>query len=297
NARFVGLAQRLSKIEFDMDRLDGKIDAVRAYAAKIDESFRNFKKKYRKYPKRKAAVSAATTIVGIFTLGVGSSFANVSQDTYESIFNGIVDFSDKNHVFSVIETSMQSTENGDNAELVANLQDEAAGSWVKKPLEDAIKNNVIKPEMVQIAAILQAAVLLDDCGAEDGSTIPEAEMVELENHSPPPPEIHGEIDATSPPDVCGKINATSPPDICGKIDATSTFYKLKKHLEIDPQTREIPIDDDFWDAFQVVFDFDFRDIEAESVMSVCRSHLNPNGSKVIKLPGWQRFIKMVNKAG
>ena len=207
---------RLSKLELRVDNISDRIDEVHAYAEGIDANLRKFKKQFRKHLNRKAAVSAISAVVGVFSFGVGAGIVSAIGDA--SIFNKITDFGDFKHVIKTIKTSTSAEGDGDD-DLAETFAKDRIEAWVEKPLEDAVKEDRIPRNLIQIAAVGQTAYLFSQ-----------------QEDTPPPPK----------PDAPQVLPPSAP-----KKDAASTFAELKNLLELDESVKKITINDDFWLEFQI----------------------------------------------
>mmetsp|Transcript_25775 Transcript_25775/g.83515 ORF Transcript_25775/g.83515 Transcript_25775/m.83515 type:complete len:320 (-) Transcript_25775:523-1482(-) len=245
-----------------------RIGEVRAYAKEIDGLLRKFKKQYRKQLKRKAAASTISTIIGVVTMGTASGRVTAIEDVSRSIFNKIVDFGDVKHVLKAVETSSNSDAGQDTLALAGGKLEE----WVDKPLEDAVKDEKIPQNLVQVAALVQTCVLLEQA-AED-SEPDGVSSIDLDDSPARPP---------SPP--------TAVP-----TDGTSALAELKARLDLDESITEIPVDDKFWLAFQDFFDIDFLDI-GDSAQEFCRKRIDRNGNGTTSPLEWQVFFKAWSRGG
>mmetsp|Transcript_5668 Transcript_5668/g.23537 ORF Transcript_5668/g.23537 Transcript_5668/m.23537 type:complete len:332 (-) Transcript_5668:1495-2490(-) len=286
DARFVDLVERVSQLELRVDYLDAKVASVDAkvaaveqYAQKIDASLRKFKAQYRKHLKRRAAASTVSAVVGVLTLGMGAGLVGAVSDTFSSVFNRIVDFSDTQHVITAVYGAEQEPEGSDLAEAFAK---DKLDSWVHAPLEAAVKDQHFRPEHATVAALLKTCVLLN------GAPSPDA--------APAPPSADGDDDATvaatesSPDTEPARSEATG-----SSPDAEAAFGAIKQRLGVPAEEPTVPLDDDFVMAFEICFDVDFDDLgdEARVAFQARLARGKPNVTSLT----WTRFYKFWKKTG
>ena len=81
-----------------------------------------------------------------------------------------------------------------------------------------------------------------------------------------------------------------------EADAAATFADLKASLDLAEDLTELPVDDDFWDAFEVVFDFSFADASPDA-KDTCRRLIDARGQGKIKFLQWRKLLGAVARSG
>eukprot|EP00633_Aureoumbra_lagunensis_P010850 CAMPEP_0197340960 /NCGR_PEP_ID=MMETSP0892-20130614/45970_1 /TAXON_ID=44058 ORGANISM="Aureoumbra lagunensis, Strain CCMP1510" /NCGR_SAMPLE_ID=MMETSP0892 /ASSEMBLY_ACC=CAM_ASM_000538 /LENGTH=523 /DNA_ID=CAMNT_0042845789 /DNA_START=277 /DNA_END=1845 /DNA_ORIENTATION=- len=285
--RITNVEGRMTNAENRITNVEGRVEEVRAYAENIDANLVKLKKQIRKHLKRKAAASSASAFLNIMTLGMASGFASAASAVCDNAFSSMIDLTDTKHVLKAIYGA-ENTPTG--SELAEAFAQEKVEEWVNKPLTDIVAEPTKYPEFqqnpgfVQIAAVIQTCVYIDariaeatDASAYDSmaSAFIAATLSDDASTLPPPP-----------PSTAPKApSASALPTAATLGDAKATFSQLKEDLDLDDTTQEIPVDDNFMDAFQGLFDLIFAEIGPDAEKA-CRNLVDVRAKGSIRFVQW-----------
>uniref|UniRef100_A0A7S3JXC5 Uncharacterized protein n=1 Tax=Aureoumbra lagunensis TaxID=44058 RepID=A0A7S3JXC5_9STRA len=242
-----------------MDHAEARITKVQEYAQEIDKSLRKFKRQYRDHLKKKAAGSYVSAVISIVTFGMGSGIVTAMNDGILAAFNKIVDFSDNAEVNGAFK---------EYHGLFMDKVDDKLDDWAEKPLKDAVKDDD--------SSALPAMAMIKVCTLFNASVPHSTTSTPLSTPALPPP----------PPPAA--------PDNLG--NETETFAKLKEFLDLGEDEKEIPVDDDFMDAFQRLFEINFRKL-GTSAEDTCRNLIDYRNKGKVNLNQWCVFYKAWLKSG